>query len=82
MIPDPRRYVQVANSLREQIMTGTLRPGDPMPPLGKIEAKFGVDRRTARHAIQGLVNDELLWYVPGLGYYVRRDLANRQEAAE
>jgi DNA-binding GntR family transcriptional regulator len=82
VITDPRRYVQIANSLRGQIITGTLRPGDPMPPLAKVKATFGVGRRTARHAVQVLVNEELVWYVPGLGYYVRRDLANRQEAVE
>jgi DNA-binding GntR family transcriptional regulator len=78
---DPRRYVQVASSVRGQIMNGTLRPGDPVPPLAKLTAVFSVGRRTARHAVQVLVNEELVWYVPGLGYYVRQELTNRQKAA-
>lgn len=81
VITDPRRYVQVANSLRGQIMTETLRPGDPMPPLAKVAATFGVGRHTARRAVQVLITDELVWHVPGLGYYVRRELANRQKVA-
>lgn len=81
VFPDPRRYVQIASSVRSQIMNGTLRPGDPVPALAKLAATFCVGRHTARRAMQVLVSDELVWYVPGLGYYVRRELTNRQKAA-
>ena len=77
---DPRRYVQIASSVRGQIVNGTLRPGDPVPSLAKLAATFAVGRRTACHAVQILLHEELVWYVPGLGYYIRRDLAHRQEA--
>jgi GntR family transcriptional regulator len=68
--PDPRLYVQISDALRGQIEDGTLKPGKPMLSLGKVATSFTVSRRTAQRAMQVLVNEELVWLVPGLGYFV------------
>ena len=36
MINDPRRYMQIANGLREQIRDGGFKPGDPVPDIANI----------------------------------------------
>ena len=71
MIVDPRRYMQVADFLRDQIADDTLRSGERLPSLSKLASKFDVGRDTVRHAIHLLVDEGLVWLVHGLGYYVR-----------
>ncbi len=41
--------------LRQQILSGRLRPGEPMPAEREICDAFGVGRSTVREALQGLV---------------------------
>ena len=72
MIVDPRRYIQVADFLRDQIADGTLRPGERLPSLSKLAITFGVGRDTVRHAVHILMDEGLVWLVHGLGYYVRQ----------
>jgi GntR family transcriptional regulator len=69
-IPDPRLYVQISDALRGQIEDGTFKAGKPMVSLGTVAASFTVSRRTARRAMQVLVDEEMVWLVPGLGYFV------------
>ncbi len=67
---DPRLYVQISDVLRVQIEDGTLAAGNPMPSLEEMATSFTVSRRTARHAMQVLVDEGKVWLVPGLGYFV------------
>jgi len=68
--PDPRLYVQVSDALRGQIEDGTIPAGKPMLSLGEVATSFTVSRRTARRAMQVLVDERMVWLVPGLGYFV------------
>jgi DNA-binding GntR family transcriptional regulator len=79
---DPRRYVQVAAFLRDQIVADVLKAGQPMPSLAKVATICGVGPGSARRGMQILVDEGFVWLVHGLGYYVRRDLADRQEGRE
>ena len=54
-VADPKlpvpMYRQIFDLLREQIVGGTLGPGDPLPPEIEIERIHGVSRITARRAL-------------------------------
>jgi DNA-binding GntR family transcriptional regulator len=67
---DPRLYVRISDVLRGQIEEGTLKAGKPMTCLGEVARSFAVSRPTAQRAMHVLVDEGLVWLVPGLGYFV------------
>lgn len=68
---DPRAYVRLANLLRQQIADGTLQRGQPTPSITTLTQDHGVARQTAAKALHTLEAEDLVYRVPGLGYYVR-----------
>jgi GntR family transcriptional regulator len=70
---DPRpAYQRVANDLRHAIATGTYQPGDQLPTLADLTARYGIAVMTARDAIRQLVADRLVVSRQGKGAYVLR----------
>src|SRR4051794_32094779 len=47
-------YEQVAQQLREQILSGELAPGSALPPERELCERFGVGRTTVREALRAL----------------------------
>ena len=72
---DPRPYVRLAARLRKEILNGTLTPGHPIPSITTLSHELGHARPTCSKALQLLEQEELLIRVPGLGYYVARNLS-------
>jgi DNA-binding LacI/PurR family transcriptional regulator len=56
--------VRVADSLREQIRSGRLRPGDWLPPERELAKEMGVYRRAVRDAIVTLEREGFLHREP------------------
>jgi GntR family transcriptional regulator len=75
---DPRSYVRLAARLREQILSGDITPGHPVPSIITLSQKLGHARQTCGKAIQLLKQEDLLTFIPGLGYYVTRNLNRGQ----
>ena len=69
-LPDPRKYRQMANSVRDQIDRGVLAPGDPAPTITELAATYDCARQTAAKSLRTLVDEGLLIRYPGIGYYV------------
>lgn len=63
-------YRQVANAVRERILSGEIPPGRRIPSLVELEAEFGVARDTLRKAVQVLKDEGLVETVTGMGIYV------------
>jgi GntR family transcriptional regulator len=53
-------YHQLAESLRADIASGTLVPGDILPPLRKAADAWGVNLHTVRHAYRALADAGLV----------------------
>ncbi|MDN5382754.1 MULTISPECIES: winged helix-turn-helix domain-containing protein [Streptomyces] len=51
---------EIADTLRERIHTGVLRPGDRLPTQAELAEEFGVERGTVRQALRVLQEDGLL----------------------
>jgi GntR family transcriptional regulator len=71
-------YVQVRETLREQIKTGVLKPGQKLPSEEDLAAQFEVSRMTVRQGISELVDLGLLYRRRGVGtmvsqFHVERD---------
>ena len=69
-LADPRAYVRLAAIVRQQIADGTLKPGQPAPPITRLSQEHGHARPTCGKALRMLEDEGLLTRIPGLGYYV------------
>jgi GntR family transcriptional regulator len=69
------RYFQIEQSLRTRI--AALDPHAPLPSDAQLCDEFGVSRMTARGAVQQLVQEGLVYRVPGRGTFVAPAAANR-----
>jgi DNA-binding GntR family transcriptional regulator len=74
---DPRAYLRIAALIRQQITEGTLRPTGPAPTITQLVRDHGHARQTCAKALRLLVDEGLMYPVPGLGYYVRPDAVER-----
>jgi DNA-binding GntR family transcriptional regulator len=74
---DPRKYRQLAATLRAQITSGDIAPGDPAPTISQLAATHHCARQTCAKALSILVSEGLLTRYPGLGYYIATEHAPR-----
>lgn len=56
--------------LREQIRSGTLKPGDRVPYTSELMATYGVSRSTVYEALRDLTKEGLIRGHQGLGRFV------------
>jgi DNA-binding GntR family transcriptional regulator len=70
--PDPRKYRQIADEVRELITSGKIAAGKPAPSITELVEQHGCARQTAAKALRMLVDEGLLTRYPGFGYYVTK----------
>ena len=69
-------YQQIVDQIREKILTGQLRAGDPLPSIRQLAADLLISVITTKRAYQELENEGLIQTRPGHGTFVselRRD---------
>jgi DNA-binding GntR family transcriptional regulator len=71
-------YVQIAESLMDQITSGKLSPDDRLPSERDMSQQLNVSRMTLRAALHELENKGLIVRRPGDGTYVARPKIERQ----
>lgn len=59
------RYRKIAAILRDEIVSGRLRPGEKLPPEPRLVEQYGVSRDTVRDATKLLIQEGLVERVPG-----------------
>jgi DNA-binding transcriptional MocR family regulator len=65
-----RQYIQLANWLREQIVSGRFAVGSKLPGEEALKGSFGVDRSVVRRAVQVLRAEGLIVTRHGVGSFV------------
>ena len=69
--PREPRYRVISQWLREQILSGALGPGHPLPSEERLAQRFGVSRPTVRQGIAELRHAGLVDVLVGRGSFVR-----------
>ncbi len=75
-------YVQLADTIREQIKTGQIKIGDMLPSENEMIRLYGVARLTVREALSILVNEGLLEKRHGKGTFCRADLNTKKSRVD
>jgi GntR family transcriptional regulator of arabinose operon len=63
-------YKQIVNHLREQILSGKLRPGDRVPSEKEIAQYFNVSQITSKQALAVLSDENMVIRIKGKGTFV------------
>lgn len=63
-------YMQIAAQIREQILSGKLKSGDPVKSMRLLAIENNVSVITTKKAYQILVDEKLLTAFMGKGYFV------------
>lgn len=71
-------YIQIAESLLDQIMSGELAPDERLPSERELSKSLNVSRMTIRAALRELGNKGLLARRPGDGTYISKPKIERQ----
>jgi GntR family transcriptional regulator len=73
---DPRSgqppYRQIADQIRQALVTGTLRPGDQLPTVKAVVTHLAVNPNTVSRAYRELEYEGLVEGRPGAGTFVLR----------
>ena len=60
-------YRRLADQLREQ--AEALEPNEPLPSISRLCQETGLSVKTVRKAIRVLVDEGLVYTIPGMGSY-------------
>lgn len=70
-LSDESLYIRIYRSIREDCLSGLLRPGDRLPSRRKLARELGVAVNTVDGAYQQLVSEGYVESVPRSGFVVR-----------
>ncbi len=75
-------YLQLALQVRQGIRLGRLRPGDQLPSVREVVAKLAINPNTVLKAYRELEAAGVVSSRPGMGTFIRADLASVVPAAD
>lgn len=69
-------YFQLAEDLKEKILSGELKPGDALPTETQLGEQYGISKMTVRNGLRLLVEEGLIESFRGKGSFVSRPNMN------
>jgi len=70
---DKAIYLQIADRLSDEILSGTFQAFDRIPSVREYAARLGVNANTAVKAYDQLAQEGIIFNKRGLGYFVAED---------
>ena len=70
-------YMQLHDSIRDDILNGTYRPGEKILTEEQLSKKYGVSRITVRNALETLARDNYLVRKRGAGTFISEQKFSR-----
>src|SRR5919107_2641749 len=67
-------YLQIMDEVRRALVTGTLRPEDPVPSVRELASQLVINPRTVLQAYQELEREGVLYVRRGQGTFVAPDV--------
>ncbi len=67
-------YIQLANSIKKQIETGEIKPGDKLPSEAEMIKQYSLGRLTIREALSILEKEDLIEKQHGRGSFCKRSI--------
>lgn len=74
------KYSLVCETLKQEMRSGKIRPGDKIPSENELSATYGVSRHTVRKALSILQNAGFIHTEQGLGSFCSKRLAQREKS--
>ncbi|NMM62747.1 GntR family transcriptional regulator [Clostridium sp. P21] len=68
-------YVQIMNSIKKDIVSESLKPGDKLPSVREMSSKFKVNPNTLQRVYQELERQNITYTQRGTGTFVKEDIA-------
>lgn len=69
-------YFQLAEDLKEKILSGDLKPGDALPSEAQLGEQYGISKMTVRNGLRLLAEEGLIESFRGKGSFVARPNLN------
>jgi DNA-binding transcriptional regulator YhcF (GntR family) len=66
-------YLQIADTLCEQILSGSMKAEDRIPSVREYGAEIGVNPNTVMRTYEKLTDDGIIYNKRGIGYFVSAD---------
>ena len=68
-----RLYEKIVAQIEAQVIDGTLKAGDQLPPERELATSFGVSRTAVREAVKALRQKGIIEVYPGRGTFITND---------
>ena len=67
-------YLQIINSLKNEMIIGKLRPGEKLPSVRELSAMLKVNPNTVARVYQELERQDITYTQRGMGTFIREDI--------
>ena len=71
-------YAQIIDGLRQQIVSGVLRPGDKLPSVRELAATLAINPNTIQRAYAELERRGCIYVIKGKGSFVAENSAMKE----
>lgn len=75
-------YLQISEMLRQAILAGDIKEGEPIPSVRQISVEQNLNPQTVLNATQMLINEDLIEKRRGLGMYVQKGAREKLQRDE
>ena len=76
----PRKYYLLMDYLKQQILTGQIKPGEKLPSENELVREFQVSRHTVRKALSILQQEEYVYALHGKGTFCSEALIHTRQS--